>query len=106
MEIQNNLSEIKWKKSEGESDFISLSEGEEVVGIYVGKEESERYPNTYNYKIDINGSGDIKKISGVVIAKHLDEAKVGTPVKIVYKGKRKNEKKIEYNDYEVYFPAQ
>ena len=104
-EAQKNFKDIKWKKVQEDSEFIHLEPGEEVEGIYVGKEPSDKYSNVSNYKIDIEGKGDIKKVTGVILSKHLNEIKVGSPVKIVYKGQKENKKGVVYNDYEVYTPA-
>lgn len=90
---------MSWKKHETESDFIKIEFGESIEGIYVGKEPSERYPNAYNYKIDIKDVG-VKLISGAVIQSHFEDAKnpipIGKQVKITYKGKVKN-----YHDYDI-----
>ena len=90
---------VKWEKHETNTDFIKLDFGEEIKGVYVGKEESERFPNTFIYQLEVEEEGKkvIKKISGTVIANHFEDIEFGTPVKIVYKGKVKN-----YHDYDVY----
>jgi len=94
--------QIKWEKQETDSDFLKMDFGQEVVGIYLGKEESTRYPETYNYKFDFGKLG-IKFIGGTVISGHIDDEKnpikEGTVVKIVYHGKPKGK---NYHDYDVY----
>ena len=103
MEIQRNFEKMEWKRVQEDSDFIHLEPGDEVMGVYVGKEPSEKYVNVNNYKIDIEGKGNIKKISGIIISKYLEKLKPGTAVKIVYKGQKQNKKGIDYNDYEIYY---
>jgi len=90
---------MAWLKHEAESDFFKFEFGQSIVGVYVGKEESDKYPGTYNYKIDIENVG-VKYISGAVIQSHFDDEKkpiaVGQKVRITYKGKTKN-----YHDYDI-----
>ena len=94
---------MEFIKHETEQEFLNMDVGAEVTGVYVGKEPSTKYPNTYNYKIDLGEDKGIKKVNGVVVAKHFEDLKnpihVGTVVKLIYHGKPQGK---NYHEYEVY----
>jgi hypothetical protein len=83
------------------SDFLKLEAGQEVTGVYVGKEQSVKFPEHENFILEIKGVGQ-KKVSGAMLENLFAEVKVGTVVKLVFKGKTKNKKGIEFNEYELY----
>lgn len=89
----------EWMDVEYESEFIHLEDNESVVGVYVGKEQSDRYPNSYNHKLQVDGK--VKMISGTVISRALENVEVGKEVRVTYLGKKKNDSGVMYHDYKV-----
>ena len=97
---QTNFDGVKWEEAGMDERFIHLEVEESVIGTYVGKEESDKFKGTFNFKIDVNGMGDIKLISGTVISTKFKDIPIGSAVKIKYLGKPKGK---NYDNYQVQF---
>jgi hypothetical protein len=97
-----NMSETIFVRVEPSSEFLQLKDGEEVVGRYVGNEISMKYDDQYNYKIEIKDVG-VKKLMGCAVLDTLfANVTIGALVKIIYKGKSKTKKGVDFNNYEVW----
>ena len=103
METQTNFDGYKFEKHEKDSDFMKLSFGESAIGVYLGKEQSKKYPDTFNYKFDFKGEIGIKFMSGVVVSSHIDDEKnpipIGSVVKFTSLGRPKGK---NYDDYDIF----
>ena len=101
--MEVNLENLKFKKHECDSEFMKMEVGGELIGVYLGSEPSNKYPNTRNFKFDFGKDIGIKFLSGVIITKHIEDEKnpikEGTVVKVIYHGKPSGK---NYDDYEVY----
>jgi hypothetical protein len=96
------MSETIFVRVEPSSEFLQLKDGEEVVGRYVGNEISMKYDDQYNYKIEIKDVG-VKKLMGCAVLDTLfANVTIGALVKIIYKGKSKTKKGVDFNNYEVW----
>ena len=92
---------MAFEKVTPKSDFLMLEAGQEVVGTYLMKTPSEKYQDQSNYILDINGVQ--KKLMGCANLDSLfSQVKEGTVVKVVFKGKEKTKKGVEFNKYEVF----
>ena len=95
-----------WKKVElGETwNLKEAKEGDEMIGVFTGKDENVGENNSTVYRIEtING--DIRSVWGsTVLDVRMKNVKEGKEVKIVYKGSKPSptRKGKSYHDFDVW----
>jgi hypothetical protein len=95
-----------WKKVElGNSwDYKAAKKGDEVIGVFLNKEENvgENNSNVYNLE---SATGELISVWGsTVLDIRLKNVKLGEEVKIVYLGQLESEKRKGkfYHNFDVY----
>lgn len=84
---------------------VTLQDGEDLTGIFKGLEESASYKDSWAFHVQVND--EIKTLFGNKILKDLfekNDIKINQEVRILYTGKKKNEKgTFEYKTYELFY---
>jgi hypothetical protein len=90
-----------WNRKTEDGSY-SLKDGDELVGIYLGKKEDVGPNNSviYEFKVD----GETKGVWGsTVLDTRLGTLEEGMEVRIIYKGKATSEKtKRTYHDFDIF----
>lgn len=94
----------EWKKVE-DADVVKFDdEGQSVEGKYLGVKESGMYKDSYAVSLEVEGKQKVVFGSTVLTDKIASSGiNKGQMIRIIYKGKRKNQAGThEYKDYEVW----
>lgn len=93
-----------WLKVEMGDTWKPEKEGDEVIGLYLGKEENVGENGSNLYSLESQDHQNISVWGSTVLDIRMKNVKVGEEVKIVFKGLKDspNRKGKQYKDFEVY----
>lgn len=94
-----------WKKVEMGDTWNPEKEGDEIVGLFVGKEENVGENNSNLYTLEASDDNRSVSVWGTtVLDVRMKNVKVGEEVKIIFKGWKDSptRKGKQYKDFEVY----
>ncbi len=79
-------------------------ENTEIIGTYIGIEESKMYPNSFALKYkDLDNKSKVTFVSNIVNDLLIsNQVVIGMPIKVKFIGKKQSSSGLEYNNYEVY----
>lgn len=91
-------------KEAKQGDVVKLEKGQALEGTFVNIEPSQQYKDSFAFRVNVNGEVKVTFVNNIV--KDLIESnqiKQGQAVKLIYNGKKKSDKGMEYKTYTLLY---